>query len=249
MNDRTEQLIELYFANALSEAERLELKTLLSADPTAAAEFAWQQQLAQQVTKLPLSKSIQNEAWREAAKPPFRQASMIRTVLAAAAAIALLVVAYLYIPSLSGDAAEGLVAESFEHFPNKMKFKNLGAVEENVSPEVLEAFAAYDLKKYDLAATKLTAVVKANPDRLDYRYYLGVASVGAKKYQPAIDVLLAVAQDTSSAYNTPACYFLGLAYAGVKDVPLAKKYLQACIAAEDGVPYREQAEKLLEGLK
>ncbi len=210
MNDRTEQLIELYFANALSEAERLELKTLLNADPTAAAEFAWQQQLARQVTKLPLSKSIQNEAWREAAKPPFRQASMIRTVLAAAAAIALLVVAYLYIPSLSGDAAEGLVAESFEHFPNKMKFKNLGAVEENVSPEVLEAFAAYDLKKYDLAATKLTAVVNANPDRLDYRFYLGVASVGAKKYPASIDALLRLHRTPAARTTHLPVIFLAL---------------------------------------
>ena len=249
MDYRTEQLIESYFANTISEAERLELKTTLAADATAAAEFAWQQQLAQKVSKRSLAKGIQNETWREATKPPFRQVTMWRTTLAAAAAIALLLAAYLFIPGLKGGNSETLTAESFEHFPNKMKFKNLGGTEEVVSPDVLEAFAAYDQKNYALAATKLTAVVDANPTRTDYRFYLGVAFIGAKKYPETINALIPVAQDSNSSYSTSAHYYLGVAYAGIKDVPQAQKYLQAYIDAKDGITYHKQAKKLLHGLK
>lgn len=247
MNYRAEQLIESYFANALSEAESQELKTLLASDQEAAAEFAWQQSLARQVSKLSLSKSIQNDTLRQAAKPPFRRVNMWRTLLVAAAALALVVVAYLFIPG-SGNS-EALVAASFEHFPNKMKFKNLGASEETVPPDVLEAFAEYDKKNYTAAAAKLTTIANANPTRIDFRFYQGVAQIGAHQYREAIAALTAVADDASSTYSTASRYYLGVAYAHEKDIPQAKKYLEAYMAAADGVTFRDQAGKLLKALK
>jgi tetratricopeptide (TPR) repeat protein len=248
MNYSTEQLIESYFAGTLSEAERLQLKQVLADDPKAADEFAWQQQLAQQVSKLSLSKSIQNETWREAAKPPFRKVNMWRTFMAAAAAIALLAVAYFFIPGLGGAKSETIVSDYFEHFPNKMKFKNLGGSEEVISPDILDAFAAYDSKDYVKAAQKMTAVVNANPTRPEFRFYLGVTFVGAQKYADAINVLTPVAMDATSPYRSPARYYLGVAYAGIKDVAQAKKYLQEYIDDEDGVTYRSKAKKLRRNL-
>lgn len=249
MNYRTEQLIESYFAATITEAESKELKAALDSDPEAAAEFAWQQKLARKVSKLSLSKSIQNEQWREAAKSPFRQVKMLRTALAAAAAIVLLIVAYYVIqPGSSPVTTQELVAQSIEHFPNKMKFKNLGGDMETVSPDVLDAFAAYDNKDYIAAAKEMTTVVNANATRMDYRFYLGMAFIGSKKYAETINALTMVAKDTSS-YSTPARYFLGVAYAGINDVKQAKKYLNEYIAAEDGVQYRKQANRLLERLK
>lgn len=248
MENRTEYLIESYFANNLSEAERAELKSLLAADATAAAEFAWQQRLALQFNKRSLSKGIQNDTWREAAKPPFRRVTMGRTLMAAAAAIGLLAVAYFFLPNLLGGNSEIPVAASFEHFPNKMKFRNLGETTDIISPDVLEAFAEYDKKNYTVAAAKLTQVVNTNPTRSDYRFYLGVAFAGAEKYPETINTMLSVAQDSSSTYSTSARYYLGVAYAGIKDVPQAKKYLQEYIDAQDGVTFRDKAKKLLRRL-
>lgn len=249
MNHRTEQLIESYFANMLTDVEREELKSTLAADPAAAAEFAWQQSLARQISKRSLTQGIKNDQWREAAKPPFRNISMYKKVLAAAAAIALLIVAYVFIPDPDAGSTQELLAQSIEHFPNKMKFKNLGEGAETVSPDVLDAFAAYDQKDYLKASQKLTDVVNANTARMDYRFYLGMSFLGQKKYAETINALLAVAQDKSSAYSTPSLYFLGLAYAGINDVEQAQKHLQAYIDAADGVTYKKQAIRLLKRLK
>ncbi len=249
MNHRTEQLIESYFANMLTDVEQGELKAILAEDTKAAAEFAWQQGLAQQVSKLSLAKGIKNEPWRDAAKPPFRTVSMYTKAFAAAAAIAVLIVAYIFIPGTNAESSQEILAQSIEHFPNKMKFKNLGEGAEGVSPDVLEAFAAYDQKNYGEASQKLTEVVNANPTRMDFRFYLGMSFLGQKKYAETINALMAVASDKSSVYSTPARYFLGVAYTGVNDVKQAKRYLQEYIDAEDGVTYKKQAERLLKTLK
>jgi thioredoxin-like negative regulator of GroEL len=248
MNNRTEQLIESYFANELDETERLELQSLLAADPEAAAEFALQQSLARQASKRSLAPGIQNETWRQASKPPFRKVNMARYIMAAAATLALLISAYFILPMFNAEKSDAVVAESFEHFPNKMKFKNLGGSEELVSPDILAAFAAYDQKNYPDAATQFIAVVAANPTRTDFRFYMGVAFIGANKYHEAINTLLLIAQDANSTYSTPAKYYLGVAYASIKDVPQAKQYLQAYIDAEDGVTFRKQAKRLLRSL-
>jgi len=249
MNHRTEQLIESYFANALTAVEQVELKAILAENPKAAAEFAWQQGLAQQVSKLSLAKGIKNEHWRDAAKPPFRTVSMYKKALAAAAAIALLIVAYVFIPDPDAGSPQEILAQSIEHFPNKMKFKNLGEGAETVSPDVLDAFAEYDQKNYLKASQKLTDVVNANPTRMDYRFYLGMSFLGQKKYADTINMLMAVAQDKTSAYSTPARYFLGVCYAGINDVAQARKYLQEYIDADDGVTYKKQAMRLLKSFK
>ena len=249
MNHRTEQLIESYFANALTAVEQVELKAILAENPKAAAEFAWQQGLAQQVSKLSLAKGIKNEHWRDAAKPPFRTVSMYKKALAAAAAIALLIVAYVFIPDPDAGSPQEILAQSIEHFPNKMKFKNLGEGAETVSPDVLDAFAEYDQKNYLKASQKLTDVVNANPTRMDYRFYLGMSFLGQKKYADTINMLMAVAQDKTSAYSTPALYFLGLAYAGINDITQSRQYLQRYIDADDGVTYKKQAMRLLKSFK
>ncbi len=249
MDHRTEQLIESFFANTLSDGEQGELKAILAADPKAAAEFAWQQNLAQQAPKRSLANGIKNEQWRDAAKPPFRTISLYKKILAVAAAVAFLVVVYTIIPDPGAGSAQDMAVQSFEHFPNKMKFKNLGEGAELVSPDVLDAFAAYDQKNYVKASQKLTEVVNANTTRMDYRFYLGLSFLGQNKYAESINALSAVAQDKTSAYNTPAHYFLGLAYMGINDVKQAQQHLQTYIDAPDGVTYKKQAMRLLKRLK
>lgn len=256
MEHRTELLIESYFAGTLSEAETQELKELLAANPKAAESFAFQQKLAAQARqgqKLSIAGSIQKKDWKDAAKPPFRTVKMNRILWAAAATIALLILANLFMPQAISNLAGGgkprdLVAESFEHFPNKMKFKNLGENPEPVSPDVIEAFSLYDQKKYREASWKLADVCANNQTRLDYRFYLGVCLMAEHNYSQTINMLVAVANDPNSSYATPAKYYLGVAYAGIKDVKQSKSYLQQYINAPDGIEFKDQAEKLMKSL-
>lgn len=257
MGHQTELLIESYFAGTLSEAEKQELKTLLASDPEAAESFAFQQKLADQARKgrkLSVAESIQNKDWQEAARPPFRTIKTNRFLWAAAAAVALLLLANILMPSAISNLAgtnkpRDLVAESFEHFPNKMKFKSLGENPETVSPDVIEAFGLYDQKKYREASWKLADVCALNPTRLDYRFYLGVCFMAEHNYSQAINMLLTVAKDSNSSYATPAKYYTGVAYAGIKDTARAKSWLQQYIDAPDGVEFKDKAEELLNSLK
>lgn len=257
MEHRTELLIENYFAGTLTDAEKQELRGLLAADSVAAESFAFRQKLALQAQKgqkLSIGGSIRNKEWRDAAKPPFRSVKMTRILWAAAAVVVLLLVANLFMPSALSNMAgtskpQDLVAESFEHFPNKMKFKNLGENPEPVSPDVIEAFSLYDQKKYREASWKLADVCAHNQTRLDYRFYLGVCLMAEHNYAQAINMLVTVAKDPNSSYATPAKYYLGAAYAGINDTNQAKLYLQQYVDAPDGVEFKDHAQKLLDSLK
>lgn len=249
MNTRTEHLIESFFANDLSEPETQELRSLLANDPAAVAEFKWQQRLAGQVGTLTLSGSIQNAAWRQAARPPFRQVTMWRKALAAAAAIAVLVVAWIV---LSPDKIESVVAGNYVHYPNKMPFKSLGGPGDSgdqVPQAVLDAFRLYDAgDRPGEAARALAGIVAAYPDRLDYRFYEGVALIGDGQYAAAAAALQPVAT-SDDTYKTPALYYLGLAYAGSGNKEQAQTALKAYLGTADEVlTYRKQAEKVLKAL-
>ena len=250
MNTRTEQLIELFYANDISETETLELRSVLANDPAAKAEFKWQQQLAGKVSQLSLSGSIQNAGWKEATKPPFRKVTMWPKMMAAAAAIALLVVAWVL---FSPEKMESVVAGNYVHYPNKMPFRSLGGAVESgdqVPRDVLDAFELYDAADQPGAAARALAnIAAAYPDRMDYRFYQGVALIGDGQYGAAVLALRPVA-DSDDAYKTPALYYLGLAYAGSGDKAQARTALNAYLGSTDEVlTYREQAEKVLKAVE
>ncbi|MBL7828004.1 MAG: hypothetical protein JNJ57_15345 [Saprospiraceae bacterium] len=249
MKHRTEHLIESYFAGTLTEDEQIELKALLAADKEAAAEFSWQQKLAQDVSKLKLSGSIRNDQWRESTKPPFRTFTLKTYLLAAAAAIALVFTAY-HFYSGTEDLPVNSMAGGFEHYPNKMKFKNLGGnTEEIAGPELLAAFEKYDQKQYDQSAALLTELFNSNPDNDNYRFYLGVSFSGVGNDFQAVNVLLPLTTKANSSYATPACYYVGVGFAHVKDKVQAKKYLKMYLDAPDGVMFKKQAKQLLNALE
>ena len=253
MDTRTEQLIEAFFANELSTTETRDLRGRLANDPEAAAEFAWQQRLAGQVGKLSLRDGIQNNTWKEAAKPPFRQVTMWPRMLAAAAAIALLIVAALFIFPPGGASPENAVADNFVHYPNKMPFKSLGGQDKSddqVPPAVLEAFRLYDdPARAREAAAALAGIAAAYPDRLEYRFYQGVALLADRQYAPAARALQPVA-DSDNSYKTASFYYLGLAYAGMGEKEQARRALQNYLGVQDEVlTYREQAQNVLKSLE
>jgi len=249
MENRADYLLESYFANALSAAEAAELKALASANPSLAAELAFQQRVATSVQSHSLAKGIQNTAWRAVAQKTFPttavKVSMLpRYAYAAAAAFALLMVAYLFIlpPSL-----QSVVADNAKEYPNKMKFKSLGDEAQSVPENVIRAFGLYDNHKYSEAAKALQPIVAANADRMDYRFYWGVSLVKSKQYAAAVAVLTLVVQSPDEK-KIPAFYYLGLACAGAGDKDCARQNLQAYLDSPAGVTFRKQAEAVIKAL-
>ena len=250
MENRAEYLIESYFANDLSAAEVTELKNLAATDPSVAAELAFQQKLAASIPANKLAQSIQNTSWSTAAQASAPavaiQVSMWpRFAYAAAAVVTLLIAAYLFMmpPSL-----QTLVADNTGNYPNKMKFKSLGDEVAAVPAEVIRAFGLYDQQKFREAAEALQPIVAANADRMDYRFYYGISLVQSKQYPEAVAALTPLVQSPDER-RIPALYYLGLALAGNNDLEGARKNLQEYVNSPEGVTYREQARKVLEGLK
>ncbi len=250
MENRAEHLLESYFANALTAAEATELKTLASADPIVAAELAFQKRVASTVQTRSLASSVQNPVWRTAAQNPFPAATAIKVSMlpryayAAAAAIALLIVAYIFItpPSL-----QSVVADNAKEYPNKMKFKSLGGETEAVPATVIKAFELYDNQQYSEAAEALQPIVAANADRMDYRLYWAVSLVISEQYPDAITALTPLVQSQDER-RIPALYYLGLACAGAGNKDCARQNLQAFIASPESVRFRKQAEAVLKAL-
>ncbi len=249
MENRAEYLIESYFANALNTAEATELKTLASTNPSVATELAFQKRVAATFQSRSLAEGIQNTAWRAAVQKPFPttaiKVSMLpRYAYAAAAAVALLIVAYLFImpPSI-----QSVVADNAKEYPNKMKFKSFGEEAQTVPENVIRAFRLYDDQKYSEASTAFQTVVTANADQMVYRFYWGVSLVMSKQYSEAVAALTPVAQSQDEK-KTPALYYLGLAYAGIGDKEGARQNLQAYIDSPEGVTFRKQAETVKKAL-
>jgi tetratricopeptide (TPR) repeat protein len=253
MEDRTERLFESYFANEISAAQAQELRDILAKDSEAAAEFAWQQRIASHTKSLSLAGSIENAAWREATKPPFRTVNIWRQAMAAAAAVAVLVVAYIFIQPFGSKAptTDGLVASNFRYYPNKLPFKSLGGSDNDskVPQSVIAAFQIYDdSTQYRAAAQALAKVVAENPDKIEYRFYQGVALIGDQQYPAAVAALQPVAEAVGT-YQVPALYYLGLAHLGAGDKAQAKKFLQAYRDSDEGITFQKQAQNLLNALK
>ena len=242
MENRAEHLLESYFANALTAAEATELKQMVSADPGLAAELAFQQHVAKSIHSRSLAESIQNTAWQAAAQKPgsttaIKVSIFHRYVYAAAAAMALLIAAYIFMmpPSL-----QSVVADNTKEYPNKMEFKSLGAESETVPENVIQAFEWYDNEKYQEAAKSLQPIVANNPDRMDYRFYWGVSLVKSERYSDAITALSPMVQNQDE-WSIPARYYLGLACAGNGDRDCARQNLEAYIESPEGVTFRSQA--------
>ncbi|MCC7465427.1 MAG: tetratricopeptide repeat protein [Saprospiraceae bacterium] len=250
MENRTEYLLDAYFAHALTTDEADELKSLLQTNHELATEMRFRLQIARTVQDKSLQAGINNQDWAKAALPPTGGGPALhkniwsRYLYAAAAMMAILVVAWAYIP---GKDNYDIIASNTAFYPNKLTFKSLGQEALAVPGEVIQAFALYDKQQYPQAATALEAVVDTYPDNIDYRFYWGVTLIQTGQYSRAVQALEPIAQSAND-YRTVSWYYLGLAYAGNKETDKAKSYLRQYIDAPDGVTYRKQVIKVLEEL-
>lgn len=252
MENRSEHLLEAYFAHSLTEAEAAELTSLLQSDQNLAAEMRFRQQIARAVQDQSLLSGIENPDWAKATIPPagsgagpaIKRQMWSRYMYAAAAVVVVLVIAWLYFPT---DSRADLIASQTAPFPNKMAFKSLGQDAQAVPPEVIQAFKLYDQQNYVAAAPAIENVVSTYPDIVDYRFYWGVSLVQIKQYAQAVNALEPVSQSQND-YQTVSLFYLGLAYAGNKETDKAKATLQSYVNAPDGVTYRKQALHILKNL-
>ena len=240
MDNRTDNLLELYFANELSETEAVELRTLLDNDPEAAAEFKWQQQIAGATRHMKLTAPS-----AVIKKQPRR--FMMWSALAAAAALTAWAVATIFMPQQS--TVPQAIANNYKPYPNLMPFKALDpTAAKGVPAEVIRAFQLYDdPAQFAAAAEALGKVADKYPEYPESRFYQGVALVGAQNDPPAVDALQKVVA-SGGANRVPALYYLGLAQSGAGSYGQARQSFESYLKEKEGVPYRKQATEMLKVL-
>ncbi|MEO6039993.1 MAG: hypothetical protein ABIQ93_16390 [Saprospiraceae bacterium] len=254
MENNSEHLLEKYFANALSSAERSELQQMLSNDPALRQELAWQQNLGLALRSKSLRDGLQDPALRDAVLPPqpaVRRNLFLLSLAAAASVVALVAAVWFF--SLPKDPVENALATNLSHYPNRMDFRSLGGPEagQEAPPDaVRRAFELYDdSTNYHRSAEALSAVVQQYPDRLAYRFYYGCALLRDKQYTLAIYNLQPVAAADDNAYQAAANFQLGLAYAGAHQYAQARTTLQEFLQAPNTLQkYRQPAENVLRAL-
>lgn len=254
MENNAEHLLEKYFANLLSPAERTELQQRLADDPALRQELAWQEKLGAALRSQPLSNGLHNPDWQRAALPPkpaIRRRLFLLSVAAAAAVVALVAAVWFF--SLPSNSVENTLAANLTHYPNRLDFRSLGGPEagqEAPPDDVRRAFELYDdSTNYHRSAEALGVVVQQYPDRLSYRFYYGCALLQDKQYAPAIYQLQPVAGATDNAFQVAALYHLGLAYAGAGQYAQARTTLQTFLQAPNTLKkYRAPAENVLRAL-
>ncbi len=254
MENKGEHLLEKYFANALSPAERIELQQLLNQDPALRKEYDFQQTLAGAIRPGSLRDGLQDTALRaaaEASKPAIRRNIFLMSLAVAASVVALVAAVWFF--ALPKDPVGNALATNLTHYPNRMDFRSLGGPEvgqETVPDDVRRAFELYDdSTNYHRSAEALGAVVQRYPERLAYRFYYGCALLRDKQYTLAIYHLQPVAGAPENTYQPAALYHLGLAYAGAGQYPQARATLQEFLQAPNTLQkYRQPAENMLKAL-
>lgn len=239
MDNRTETLLDLYFSNELSKKEAQELQTLLDKDPEVAAEWKWEQQIAQAARNLKLNAPAQ----RPAAAPVV---PMWRSFAKIAAAIVVVIAAVTLFDRIwNQPSVPDAVAANFEPYPNDLASNSRGA---GAEAEIQRAFKLYrNPEQYPEAAQALGALAARYPDQPAYSLFQGVALLGAKSYDPAISALQTAAS-SNTRYHTPALFYLGLAQSGAGQYDAARQSFEKYLADRDGIPYRAKAEKMLKVL-
>lgn len=255
MNNRTEQLLDLYFSQAISADDEAELRQLLANDPSRAQEVSWQIQLTQRADLAgkhhPLKDRLRQEEQRLQSQP--KSGGRFRLLYRSAAAILLLGVATWFfldriIPATPIDP-EAVAIQNFEHFPNRIAIPVAGAVADDSIPlSVRDALRIYDRHNYQQAASALQTIVQQYPGEISYQFYYGVSLVGCKQFKEAIPPLeLTSKQD--NIYQTPALFYLALANIGASRFPQARQALKSYLDdTTNGIPYRAKAITLLEDL-
>jgi len=102
--------------------------------------------------------------------------------------------------------------------------------EENIAYE--RAVNAFNAKDYGIARDELTSLLKAEPNQLQYQYYIGLTFIGESKWSDAIANLGPMARG-ESVFAKDAMYYLALAYYKNHDTKNAKILLEQ-IVSENG---------------
>lgn len=238
-----EELITLYFENALTQEQQLIFDDLRKTNPLFEEELAFQMQVKKAVTlqnRADLKAQLQELDLTE--NDTKHRAFHWRPWLVAASLLLVFLTAYkLLNPEVSNT---NLFAENFELYPNVMAPQVRGSVDDALK---VDAFAAYDAGKYEDAVALFSELLENHETKYAY-FYRAQAYLALKKYREAQADLLLHLEVYDLHFQTESLWYLGLIHLKLDDPKTAKVYFEQVIKGSNH-PFQVQAERLLKDLR
>jgi hypothetical protein len=160
----------------------------------------------------------------------------------AAAALMILILSYIYlIPTQASDPEELFTAYFVPPPAERQRLRN-----ESEASEKMDAFRAYEEKRYHQSALLFEKILNDNRDN-DLLFYAGVSALADNQPQKAISYFTELLKDQNSLYLRRTQWYLSLAYLKNGQAEKAKEYLS--ILTLESNSYQGKAKELLEDVK
>ena len=255
MTHEDELLLEQFFDRTISPEGRARLEAHLAADPDLAAEFRWQNQVAQAFAT---AEAAAMKAHLQAEEQKTGQRLWVvwrnpgRWIAAIAAVLLGIAVAVWFLRPVPQPAGNELFAANFQPFANRFAGER-GHPEAQpdslFQAQMREALQPYDGKNYAAALAALRRVAAASAEQQAARdFYTAICLLAERRFDEAETVLRPVS-GRSGFYQAPALWHLALAHLGAGREAEAEAALQAYLAHKDSKPERARADKLLKMLE
>jgi len=240
-----EELITLYFENALNPEQQLLFDTLRESDPDFQAELDFQGQVKKAVTlhnRAELKAQLQALETELIEKPETTNIFHWRPWLVAASLVLVFFSAYKILNSEVSN--EQLYAQYFERYPNVVAPQVRGPIEDALRNK---AFAAYDAGDFNESAVLFTQILENQDTQFAY-FYRAQSYLELDHVEAAQSDLIAHLNSGSLNFETEAQWYLGLIFLRLNDKDAAKSYMEIVAAARNH-PFQESAERLLKDLR
>jgi len=243
-----EDLIEKYFADTLSNEERILFDKLLQNDQAFKEEFVFQKELKQSIAhqqRETIKRTLQGFEDNLNRK----KVISFKYWLAAASVMLILTLGYFAFNKYTASQPEKLFTSNFSPYENvvhpTVRNSNNASIES-------KAFSAYDGGSYYKAINLLNSVENKEADYI--RFYKAMCFLALDKNQEAIDLLLPIAtspNESSDKYKwrAKANWYLGLAYLNNNETDRAKSQFNVVINHPDCDFKKEEAKKIMSQIK
>jgi TolA-binding protein len=236
-------LIDGYLNNTLSDAEKAEFNKRLSLDQEFTKEFQEVKEIQEGIKSVSRKEMLsflhEVEEQVTTQESTLNNHNMKRSIMTAASVVLIAAISFFTLSNNSVPSMENLYEANFDSYDN-INGQVRGEAQESNSLTT-QAYNAYDMGNYDLAALSFAELVKTNKSAENY-LYMGLSNLEANNTEEAIKNLNATINNFD-LFSAQAKWYLAMAHLKNKDENAAVSTLVG-LTLEDS-KYKEQAEAIL----
>lgn len=241
---KTIDLIDGYLSGTLEKADRRAFDKALSTDPDFIQEFQDVKEIQEGIKSLSRKETLAflQEVEQEITtnESTLNNDRMKKTIVAAASFILIAAFSFFALPTNTQDSSlQSIYQNNFESYDNI--YGIVRGEDQQESSLESQAFRAYDMGNYDLAAQGFAELVKADRSAINY-LYMGLSNLEANNTNEAITHLNATLNNFDQ-FDSQAKWYLALAHLSVDDENAAVSNLVS-LTLENSI-YKTKAEAVL----